>query len=533
MKSVDKEKMSPEELEELLEINIRKKEVNFLVWLIPVISIFVAGWLIFKYYSNLGPLIEIEFKNSGGLEPKHSIVKFRDVKVGVVEKVNILKNKEGVLVFVRMHKDMKPFLNLTTKFWIVKPRIGIGEVRGLDALLNGPYIQMYAKPIDFTKDKFKGLDEPPLDSNILNGKIITLFANNTYGLSDKLPVYYKQLRVGTIRKIELLKNKKFKIIISIQKKYAFLINSSTKFWNLKKINISLKDNNLKVALPGLKEMLFGGISFDTPFDVNKTKKEFKLYASKSDAFKNRLGKFHKYIYVKIKLINNNNSLLNIGDMVKFKGFNVGFIKNIDSHYDLKNKQIISDVLVKLDLGAFNAKDIKSLLNKGLKAYINNPIPLINNAYISFMFDNKKDNLKTDNGVYFIPMIKKKNISLMVKLNKFLDKLNSLPLKKSIQNVNNLIKTTTPNLNKMLKSITKTSDSTRALLDENNKNIKLTFKNINKLSQNLNSLIKSYNKDSMFYERSSKTLNDLDKTLLNINKFIDKLDKKPNALIFGD
>ena len=507
--------------EEMIEVKIRKKEVNFLVWLIPVISIFVAGWLIFKYYSNLGPLIEIEFKNSGGLEPKHSIVKFRDVKVGVVEKVNILKNKEGVLVFVRMHKDMKPFLNLTTKFWIVKPRIGIGEVRGLDALLNGPYIQMYAKPIDFTKDRFKGLNESPLDSKILNGKIITLLTDNTYGLSDKLPVYYKQMRVGTIRKIELLKNTKFKIIISIQKKYAFLINSSTKFWNLKKINLSFKENTLQVALPGLKEMLFGGVAFDTPFDVNKTKKEFKLYASKSDAFKNRLGKFHKYIYVKVALTNNN-SLLNIGDVVKFQGFNVGYIKNINSYFDLKNKKIISDVLVKLDLGAFGIKNIKSLLDKGLKAYVNNPIPLINNAYISFIINNKKDNLKIDKGVYFIPVIKKKNISLMVKLNKFLDKLNSLPLKKSVENVS-----------KMFKSITKTSNSVRDVLNENNKSIQITFKNINELSKNLNILMKSYDKDSLFYDRSSKTLNDLDKTLLNINKFFDKLDKKPNALIFGD
>ena len=530
MKNVDNKEISTEEL---LEINIRKKEINFLVWLIPLISVLVAGWLIFKYYSNLGPLIKIEFKNSGGLEPKRSIVKFRDVKVGVVERVTILKKKEGVLVFVRMHKDMKPFLNLSTKFWIVKPQIGIGEVRGLDALLNGPYIQMYAKSFDFTVDKFKGLNEPPLDSNILNGKIFTLFSDNTYGLSDKLPVYYKQMKVGSIRKISILKNGKFKFIISIQKKYSFLINSSTRFWSLKKIDLSLKNNRLQASLPGLKSMIFGGIAFDTPFELNKTKKEYKLYPSKMEAFENRLGKYHKYVSVKMKLINNTNSLLNMGDVVKFKGFNVGYIKNINSYFDLKNKKIISDVLVKLDLGAFGTKNIKSLLDKGLKAYINNPLPLINNAYISFMFDNKKDKYQINNNTFIVPVIQKRNISLMAKLNKFLDKLNALPLNESLENMNNFIKATTPNLNKMFKSFTKTSNSVRVILDENNKNLKTTFKNINELSKNLNSLIKSYNQNSLFYERSSKTLNDLDKTLLNINKFIDKLDKKPNSLIFGD
>ena len=519
--------------EEMVEVQIRKKEINILVWLIPLISIIVAGWLVFKYYTNLGPLIKIEFKNSGGLEPKRSIVKFRDVKVGIVEKVSILKNKEGVLVFVRMHKDMKPFLNFTTKFWVVRPKIGIGEVKGLDALLNGPYIQMYAKTGDFTKERFKGLNEPPLDAKILNGKIITLLADNTYGLSDKLPVYYKQMKVGTIRKIELLKNKKFKIIISIQKKYAFLINSSTKFWNLKKISFSLKDNKLQMALPGLKEMIFGGIAFDTPFENNLTKKKYKLYPSKMEAFENRLGKKHKYVLVSVKLVNNYNSLFNIGDIVKFKGFKVGYIKNINSYFDIKTDKLISDVLIKLDLGAFGEDDMKKLLDKGMKSYVNSPLPVIDNAYISFMFDNKKDKYEKENNTFIIPVIKKKNISLMVKFNKFLDKLNSLPLKKSMENVNKFLVTTTPNLNKMFNSITKTSESVRVVLKDNNKNLHITFKNINDLSKNLNVLIKSYNKNSVFYDKASKTLYDLDKTLLNLNQFIDKLDKKPNSLIFGD
>ena len=518
---------------EMIEVQIRKKEINVLVWLIPFISFIVAGWLVFKYYSNQGPLIKIEFKNSGGLEPKRSIVKFRDVKVGIVEKVTILKNKEGVLVYVRMHKDMKPFLNFTTKFWVVRPKIGIGEVRGLDALLNGPYIQMYAKAGDFIREKFKGLDEPPLDAKILNGKIITLLADSTYGLSDKLPVYYKQMKVGTIRKIKLLKNGKFKIIISVQKKYAFLINDSTKFWNMKKINLSLKENRAQISFPGIKEMIFGGIAFDTPFKINQTKSRYKLYPSKMDAFENRLGKEHKYAPVLVRLVDDYNSLLNTGDFVKFKGFKIGYIKNINSYFDIKTCKIVSDVLIKLDLGAFGNNDIRKLLNKGIKAYVNNPLPVINDAYISFMFDNKKDKYEKEDNAFVIPVIKKKKISLMVKVNKFLDKLNSLPLRKSLDNLNTLISKTTPNLNKMFKSVTKTSDALRIVLNDNNKNMQITFKNINNLSKNLNYLIKSYNKNSIFYDRASKTLNDLDKTLLNLNQFIDKLDKKPNSLIFGD
>ena len=251
-------------MDDIVEVKIKKKEINFIIWLIPIISLIVGGWLIFKYYTSLGPLISIKFKNSGGLEPKRSVVKFRDVVVGKVEDVKILTKKEGVIVYVRMNKDIKPFLNRSTKFWIVKPQIGLEQVRGLDALLSGPYIQMYAKANGFTKESFVGLEEPPIDSSILNGKILSLISDSTYGLSEKLPVYFKHLKVGTIRKIELRDDAKVKIIISINKKYIKFVNDSTKFWNVKKLDISLNKNYLQLSFPTLKELVFGGIVFDTP-----------------------------------------------------------------------------------------------------------------------------------------------------------------------------------------------------------------------------------------------------------------------------
>ena len=185
------------------EVEIKEKEINFVIWIIPIISLVVGGWLIYKYYASLGPLITIKFKKSGGLEAKRSFVKFRDVKVGKVESIEILK-EGGVLVRVRINKDMKPFLNSTTKFWVVKPEISFNKVRGLDALLSGPYIQMYAKPKGFTKTFFIGLENPPLDTEIVNGKVYKLISNSSYGLEEGLPVYYKDIKVGVIRRVELL-----------------------------------------------------------------------------------------------------------------------------------------------------------------------------------------------------------------------------------------------------------------------------------------------------------------------------------------
>ena len=523
--------------EEILEVKIRKKEINLIIWLIPLISLIVAGWLVFKYYSSLGPLITIKFKNSGGLEPKRSVVKFRDVEVGKVENVKILKNSEGVLVFVRMHKDMKPFLNDTTKFWIVKPQIGLEQVRGLDALLSGPYIQMYAKPKDFTKDEFIGLNEPPIDSSILNGKILTLVSDSTYGLSDKLPVYFKHMKVGTIRKVELMDNAKAKIIISINKKYAKFVNDSTKFWNVKKIDISLSKNYLQVSMPSLKELIFGGIVFDTP-EKNKAlnKKIFKLYPSKSDAFANVLGRVHKYKEFIVEF-DKQNSLINAGEAVKFRGFDVGYVKEANSIFDIDKNKIITYAVLKIDIGSFmkneNEDIVKKLFERGISVYLKQNIPFLANASVMIDFTNKSYKPEIIDGKIKIKSIYKKEISIADKLSMFLDKLNSLKLSKTVNNLNSLLNDTKPILSKTLISLTKTSDSLRNLVDSNKNKLTETLDNFNDLMKTLNKTLNTYSENSMFYKKISKTLYDVDKTMNNLNRVIVKIDKKPNSIILGE
>jgi len=522
-------------VDKVLEVKIKKREINFIIWLIPLVSLIIGGWLVYKYYSSLGPLISIKFENSGGLEPKRSVVKFRDVVVGRVEDVKVLKKSEGVLVYVRMHKDMKPFLNESTKFWVVKPQIGLKQIRGLDALISGPYIQMYAVSKDFIKEKFIGLNEPPIDSEILNGKILTLFANSTYGLSEKLPVYFKHLKVGTIRKVELNKNAKVRIIISINKKYAYLVNDSTKFWNLKKVDVSLNKNYLQLSLPTVKELIFGGIVFDTP-DKNKelTKNIFTLYPSKSAAFANNLGDFVKYKEFIVKF-NRQNALLIPGEIVKFKGFDVGYVEKVNSFFDIDKEKITSYAVLKINVGAFmkneNEKIINKLLNKGFSVYIKKKNPFLDLSYLELDFTNKSYKKEIIDGKIRLNTIYKQEISIMAKLNKFLDKLNSLPLKKSVDNFNNLLQSATPKINKVLLSIANTSDYVRNLID--NKKINQLLINTNNLVKNLNKLLNSYSKNSLFYKKISKTLFDIDTTINNLNRVLIKINKKPNSLILGD
>lgn len=516
-------------MEEIVEVKIKKKEINIIVWLLPIISLLIAGWLIYKYYASLGPLVEIYFKNSGGLEPKKSFVRFRDVKVGVVEDVVLLK--KGVLVKVRMHKDVEPFLNNSTKFWVVTPTIEVGKIKGLEALITGPYIQMYAKEGKFSKTKFIGLDEPPLNPDILNGKIIKLISNDSYSLSEKMPVYYKSIKVGSIRRVKLI-NDKVEIVVSIKKDYAKYINDTTKFWNLRGIDITLDKDNLKVVVPGISQLLVGGIEFETlEFHHPLTKKEFVLYSSRSDAFDNKLGNKRVYTDVIFKVVNDKNALIKVGNPVIFKGFKIGYVKYLSSKLT-DNLNVLTIVHAKIDIGAFGGKEgFDKVLKKGLVAEVVKNNPIFGNVKIKLLIQ-KPYKIEKINGIYSIKVIKQKEVSILNKLTSLLDKINNIDFDKPVNN-----------FNKALISFTKTLDSANVLIKNSNKVVEKlpsTVDKINKTLENatitlksLKNLSDSYSRDSIFYIKANQLLNQIHNSINEFYKIEKKIDKKPNSLIFGE
>ncbi|OQX72594.1 MAG: hypothetical protein B6D59_08105, partial [Campylobacteraceae bacterium 4484_4] len=144
-----------------------KKRWVLSIWLIPLLALIVSGWFAWQYFSRLGPEIIIHFKSSGGLIANQSQIRFRDVPIGLVKKISLESGKEGVIVTARMNKDAAPYLNDTSRFWIVKARIDTSGVQGLDTLISGTYIELYAQPDEeHEKREFEGLDAPYIPATL-------------------------------------------------------------------------------------------------------------------------------------------------------------------------------------------------------------------------------------------------------------------------------------------------------------------------------------------------------------------------------
>ncbi len=521
--------------DEIVEVKINKKEVSFFVWIVPIIALIVGGWMIYRYYAKMGPQIVIYFKNSGGLEPKHSFIKFRDVKVGVVERIEVLRQKEGVAVYARINKDVEPFLNEHTRFWIVKPEIGLGKIRGLDALVSGSYIQMQAELGAESKREFQGLLEPPLEVGA-KGTNFKLVADDSYGLVEGLPVYYKSVKVGSIKRIDLsIDGKRVFIYVFIKKPYDSFVNGSTRFWNLKAVDFKIAEEGIKVKMGSFTQLLLGGIGFATKdLQAKRTKDPFWLFASQQEALHKRLG--NKNIAYKPFMMHFGKGVgyLEVGAPVKLQGFNVG--KVVDIRSKLQDRRIEADVIANIDVNALGELD--RLVREGLKAKLSSANILTKSLYVDLVFGDKPGKLQKKGAYYVLPTLDYQGNMLYEEILKILQKLQNLPIERSLNAFSHTLEINAKPLRRSLQELASLSKDIRAMLESNQtkaipSSINRSLISLQKTLDSFNALAKGYAKESVFGHQLSATMRDIDKASKALQKLLLKLEKKPNALIFGE
>ena len=123
--------------------NVKKKTSAFNpVWVIPIVALLVGGYMVFKNALNDNTKIVVTFKDASGVEAGKTVVKLRDIVIGKVETVQVAEDLSKISVAMDFPKVPADRFTETTRFWIVKPRVGLGGVSGLETLLSGAYIEV-------------------------------------------------------------------------------------------------------------------------------------------------------------------------------------------------------------------------------------------------------------------------------------------------------------------------------------------------------------------------------------------------------
>src|SRR5919204_298275 len=113
-------------------------------------------------------------------------------------------------------------------FWIERPQVSEGGLRGLKTVFSGPYIESVPGSGEFERE-FKGLPESPV--SLENGLLLRLRARKLEHLGPRSPVLYRGVQVGVVRDSRLAREaNEVEVNILIWKRYAPLVRTGTRFW---------------------------------------------------------------------------------------------------------------------------------------------------------------------------------------------------------------------------------------------------------------------------------------------------------------
>jgi paraquat-inducible protein B len=371
-----------------------------LVWLIPIVAVVIGGWLAVKAIQERGPTITITFKTAEGLEAGKTKIKYKNVDVGEVKQIALSAGALEVVVTAEMVKGTTPYLVEDTRFWVVRPRIGVGGVSGLGTLFSGAYIGVDIGKSSQARREFTGLEVPPVYTSDQPGRQFVLRGHDLGSLDPGDGVFFRRVEVGQVTAAELDKDGNgVTVKIFIHAPYDQYVTTNTRFWHASGIDVSLDATGVKVHTQSLATIILGGIAFQTPPSISASAPAendtvFTLFSDRTEAMRLPDTTVKSWAVVFDESLRG----LEPGAPVDFRGVLLGEVKEIGVQYNPVGKQIQMRVEVlifrdrlisRMKMMAPEAKDPKAFVNTlvehGLRAQLRTGNLLTGQLYIAMDF----------------------------------------------------------------------------------------------------------------------------------------------------
>jgi len=315
------------------------------LWILPILTVVLAGWLILKAVHDAGDRIQIYFSNAQGLVAGRTPVRYQGLEVGMVRDIKLSPELDSIYVDTDIYPDATRLLSENTRFWLVKPTASLSGISGLDALVSGNYIAIHPGDEIISDssekaehpDKYQALDSAPTDLLTNQGLTITLKARDLGGISVGSQIMYKKIPIGEVFSYELDEDNKSVIIqASIEQQYRNVITTESRFWNVSGIGANIGLSGVDVRLESMSALFSGAIAVDSPDQGEPAQQhaEFKLYPDLKTAGRG--------VAIKIVLPDDNKIGVS-GAPIMYRGLEIGQITNLQ--LDDEHEQIIASAAI--------------------------------------------------------------------------------------------------------------------------------------------------------------------------------------------
>jgi paraquat-inducible protein B len=507
-----------------------------LVWVVPIAAAVIGISLLIRNWQNEGPRITINFLSGEGIQVGKTLIKYRDVTVGRVSDVGLSADHETVVVSANLSKDAASLLKADTQFWIVRPRIGVGSVSGLDTLLSGVYIGIKTGTATLRKREFVGLENPPALSHGPHGREIQLHAALAGSLGVGAPVYFRRFQVGRVIDENLLPDGSTRVTVFVEAPHDGFVKPVTRFWNASGIDVRLGADGLSVQTESLAAVLAGGLAFDdgptedVPAAVG-IPGEFTLYKNETEAMAPPDGDPH---YVRMRFSQALRGL-EVGAPVEFVGVNIGSVVAVDLGYEREDRSFPVIVTAKLyprrmgqaysvlaaqgqtesveTLAAF----VGTLVNRGLRAQPRSASLLTGKLYIALDFLPASPRAAFDSSIrpLELPTVNGTFQELEASVGSLVRKVNDLPLEQVAADLHTDLKDLHETLSELHTQVLPSAVDT-----------------LSALHRTLDSADRTLDVESPLQRGLTETLLESRSTLQAVRELADYLGRHPDALLRG-
>ncbi len=535
-----------------------------LIWLVPLITALIGGWLAWDTFSKRGPTITIEFSSAGGLTAGQSQLKFKDVSLGTVKSIDIAPDLSKVIVKVETTHEATPMLNDKTIFWIVKPQLFAGRLSGLDTLLSGSYIGMMpSTEKGEAKRHFVGNPDPPILETSVPGTIFRLATKRIGSISLGSPIYYRDIEVGAVLGWDLADMARHVTIHAfVRAPFDQYVHEDSLWWDASGIAVKLESNGIKVQLESVKALLLGGIAFATdPDRKSKTAapdQSFPLYANRDAA--NNAGYGRKLQMV--SYFEGSVAGLQVGADVTLHGLKIGEVTDLGLVFNPARQRILVPVHYTIEgdrvagvagqaVGVAPGQVAAEMVRRGFRATLDTSSLLTGSKVIALRYvaDAPPEEVGHDGDIFIVPSSETGGLDTITRsAAELLGKINSIDfaaigkgLSGTAKGLDDIVNG--PQLKKTLASLEATmadaQDFMRKLdsgaapaiarLPEISKSLDDSLAQINRLAASLST---GYGDNSRFSREIDRLLPQLNETARSFRALADLLSRHPEALIQG-
>lgn len=507
------------------------------VWFIPLAALLIGLSIVWRGISQKGPTISITFQSAAGIETGKTQIRYRDVVIGLVKSVRLNGMHNGVIVEAELTKDGAAFARDGSRFWVVRPRIGLGGVSGLTTLLSGSYIETDFDTTSSSRASekdFVGLEQPPPITSDRPGRHFVLRSDTLGSLGPGAPIYFRRIQVGLVTGFTLNDSgEHVDLNIFLDAPYDKFVDSSTRFWNESGVDLTIGPQGMNLQTESLLSIIAGGISFASfgkPHPLSDAAKPFKLFESKTAAQAVPEG-----VAVPIRMrFDQAVRGLSVGAAVAFHGIDIGVVDSVTLDFDVMTRRFftkveatlyperLGPVYFEMKVASQTQEDLAASLSeftsKGLRAQLRTASILTGQLYITLSdFPNLPHSEPPQVSLPFVmPTVPAENLdSIQAQISSIISKIDNIPFEKIAGD-----------LDGMVVEIRRLS----ANLDKNvTPKLASTLTQIEKTVKNLNVLIAP---GSPLTTSTESMLQDLKGTLKSLKTLTDGLQANPSEIIRG-